>query len=300
MERCLIPLLLAIAVAVCVSPGRAAQESVTVKAEFFTRGSYIRGGLAASFHSIAIGGDGYLYAGSLGDTDAEVGRTGKKKIFRITPAGKAEVFAEIECQYITALGMDNNQLYAVVGVGEDRRLVGFDRDGNAATVAAGIGDTYEIIFDGRGGIYLRAETIAKVLPDGSLQTVFERAGFINRDASHYYSVFPGSNGPVYRYAVEEGRLIEPGELLVEYLRFHKFVLVDQEHDRVLIGYFDGEECILIIHGDGRRTNLRIETDYFGKGPFFNDRALGKGGFGENYLYMTTPFGDILRVHLGTK
>lgn len=282
----------------------------TVKPEYFIEG------IADAIHSIAFDSKGFMYAGSLGsDSTSPVRKYGTKKIFKIDPEGNVEVYNSVECRYIPYMTIDSqDNLYVTLQTDHEFQIMKINPRKEKYIYPFKERGGLSIHFDKNNNIYfLRSNKLYKLNKDESLTLYTEIPGFFNeytglfdesltfnKDLSYVYKRHFMENNIKKCQILENGNTDEP-ETVIENLIGMKVVLLDNERDYLYILQYDTQDCIILIKPDGKIIKYNLDLSHFpehdSKFYHMNDMNFGSSYFGEDYLYLVTWDGDILRVKL---
>lgn len=259
----------------------------TVAGEFFIKG------LCAALHSIYFDDKGNLYTGSLGDSAADFGKSGIKKIYKISPQKEITLAGEVKCVYITAVAVDNDEnIY--MATEEPTQILKISANGES-TVLSETG-TYGIRADSTGNIHYASNgKIYNISPQGEKIAEYEIEGLIDKRGDNIYNCTFGSH-EITRYCVKANPVEKEVIALPVVV---KGPVMNETTGSIYVKAYDNGDCLVKME-EGRpveRINIDIDIP-FSRIPrqyVLNAAAFGKAEFGSDYLYIVTGTGDIVRI-----
>lgn len=253
-------------------------------------------------HCITFDNNGYVYAGSLGDSSEEIGKMGLKKILKIDHNGSIIEEYQINCQFITAIAISpNGSLYAAVLENQKGKVFKVINKYETLEIASGFSEISSLKFDSCENLVICAEKIYKIDHCGEKSILIPDSGSIDFNSGKdtlFISSFDGSELYCYPLGIDEPCIARK---LSGELKGNKCIAVSPG-GKILILSYNEKDILTILENNRIICQIPIEINlpmiYLPHRYILSNMAVGKKGFDENAVYITTWTGDIIKVQTG--
>jgi hypothetical protein len=264
--------------------------------------SFFMKNICAGIHSIEIDNSGYMFVGSLGDNPSEIGKKSLKKIFKISPLGVIDETARIDCQFITAITSDSRGVLYFATLEELKgKVYKINNNRQITEIASGFSEIYSLKVDHRGNLLIGTDKIYLINEKGEKSVFIPDKGVIDFDKD-YQNLFMGTidGNELFRYPVCNS-ISTGANTFFEGLKGIKCLSVCPNGKIVVLSY-DSRDLLTIIDNGKIIKQIQINIDlpkiFLPRRYILTNMAVGKKGFDDYSMYITTWTGDIIKIRTG--